>query len=372
MILRSIFAALPLLATPMQADARPRWTAAEVNGWYARQPWLVGSNYLPANAINQLEMWQAETFDPATIDRELGWAKALGMNTMRVFLHDLLWQQDADGFSRRLDQFLAIAQRHGIRPMLVLFDSCWDPHPRLGPQHQPIPGVTNSGWVQSPGTAALANPREHARLQAYVKGVIGRFAADRRILAWDLWNEPDSLAATYPGQPKNKEALVAALLPKVFVWARAAKPTQPVTSGIAWGDDWSPTGKHTVIEQTQLDQSDFLTFHEYSWPEKFADRIRQLRAYGRPIVCTEFMARGIGSTFDGILPIAKQANVGAYNWGLVDGKSQTRFPWDSWKRPYTTEEPTVWFHEVLRADGTPYRQAEVDLIRRLTKESASR
>lgn len=354
-----------MLLAPGALDARPRWSAAEANAWYARQPWLIGSNYLPATAINQLEMWQADTFDPVTIDRELGWAEGLGMNTMRVFLHDLLWQQDPDGFSRRLEQFLAIAERHHIRPMLVLFDSCWDPKPKLGPQHPPIPGITNSGWVQSPGTAALADPREHPRLEAYVRGVIGRFARDRRILAWDLWNEPDSLAATYPGQPANKEALVAALLPKVFVWARAVEPTQPVTSGIAWGDDWTPAGKHTDIERTQLTESDFITFHEYGWPEKFADRLAQLRGHGRPIVCTEFMARPLGSTFDTILPIAKRANVGALNWGFVDGRSQTRYPWDSWKRPYVLEEPAVWFHELLRADGTPYRKAETDLIRHL-------
>ena len=99
----------------------------------------MGSNYIPVSAINQLEMWQAETFDPAQIDKELGWAEAMGMNTMRVFLHDLLWQQDAAGFRKRIDQFLTIAARHHIRPLLVLFDSCWDPLPQLGPQHRRFP-----------------------------------------------------------------------------------------------------------------------------------------------------------------------------------------------------------------------------------------
>lgn len=310
-------------------------------------------------------MWQADTFDPTTIDRELGWAQALGINTVRVFLHNLLWQQDAAGFSSRLNQFLNIAERHRIKPMLVLFDSCWDPNPRLGPQHPPIPGVHNSGWVQSPGTRALADPAERPRLEAYVRGVVGRFARDERILAWDVWNEPDSPAAAYPGQPRDKEALVAALLPLAFDWARAAEPGQPVTSGIAWGDDWTPAGRHSAIEATQLGQSDVMTFHDYGWPEKFADRIRQLRAYGRPILATEFMARGAGSTLDGILPIAKRADVGAYAWGFVDGKEQTRLPWDSWRRPYVTEEPTLWFHDLLRADGTPYRAVETELLRRL-------
>ena len=121
-----------------------RWTAAKANTWYASQPFLVGSNYAPANAINELEMFQAESFDPKTIDKELAMAESLGMNTMRVFLHDLLWQ-DSAGFTNRLDQFLTICANHKIRPMLVLFDSCWDPLPKPGKQHEPVPGIHNSG-----------------------------------------------------------------------------------------------------------------------------------------------------------------------------------------------------------------------------------
>jgi len=117
-----------------------RWSEKAANDWYRKQPWLVGSNYIPGTAINQLEMWQADSFDPATIDRELGWAEGIGMNTMRVFLHDLAWQQDAQGFLHRMDTFLAIAARHRIRPVFVLFDSCWDPAPTPGRQRAPVPG----------------------------------------------------------------------------------------------------------------------------------------------------------------------------------------------------------------------------------------
>src|SRR6266700_803685 len=148
-----------------------RWSEARANEWHQHQPWLVGSNFLPATAINELEMWQADTFDPQEIDKELGWAEGLGMNTMRVFLHDLLWQQDPAGFKKRIDSFLNIAAKHQIRPVFVLFDSCWDPYPKLGPQHPPVPGVHNSGWVQSPGATALADPNKEARIRAYVEGV---------------------------------------------------------------------------------------------------------------------------------------------------------------------------------------------------------
>jgi len=368
--MRHLFVALlASAAVAAPAAARDRWTPAEAKAWYAHQPWLVGANYLPANAINQLEMWQADSFDPARIDLELGWAQAMGMNTMRVFLHDALWQQDPAGFPKRIDAFLAIAHRHGIKPLLVLFDSCWDPTYTLGPQRPPIPGVHNSGWVQSPGTAALSDPRQYPRLEAYVKGVVGRFAHDDRILGWDLWNEPDNGAEQYKGQPADKAERVRRLLPQVFAWARSADPTQPLTSGVWQGTRWGPADARSGMETVQLDESDVITFHDYGWPESMERRIAVLEAYGRPVICTEYMARGAGSTFDGSLPVGQRHRVGMINWGFVEGKEQTFLPWDSWQRPYVTVEPQVWFHDVLHTDGTPYRPAEVALIRRLTGET---
>jgi hypothetical protein len=361
-LLLGAVAMLALAAGP--AEAREQWSKAQSNAWYARQPWLVGANYTPASAINQLEMWQEATWDPAQIDRELGWAQGIGMNTMRVFLHDQLWEQDPEGFKRRIDAFLTIAAKHKIKPLFVLFDSCWDPDPKLGPQHPPVPGVHNSGWVQSPGLPGLRDKARYPKYRAYVEGVIGAFAKDDRIIGWDLWNEPDNPADQYKGQD-GKEPLVRALLAQAFVWARAVDPTQPLTGGVWWHDDWATESKLTPMEKLQLTQSDVISFHDYGWPESFEGRIKQLLPYGRPILCTEYMARGNGSTFDGSLPIGKRYNVAMMNWGFVDGKTQTRLPWDSWKKPYVLEEPTIWFHEVFRGDGTPYRKAETDLIRRL-------
>jgi hypothetical protein len=360
------------LALCASAVSQPvQWSEQKANDWYAQQPWLVGSNYIPKSAINQLEMWQEPTFDPAEIDKELTWAEAMGMNTMRVFLHDLLWQQDAAGFEKRIQQFLTIAARHHIRPMFVLFDSCWDPSPRLGPQHPPIPGVHNSGWVQSPGALALADPKQYPRLKAYVVEVVGAFANDGRILAWDIWNEPGGVSdETYPNEElkaKEKIALVTALLPQVFEWAREANPIQPLTSGVWDVDTSSDSGNLGEIQQIQLRESDIITFHNYGWPESFKAEVIWLKQrYNRPVICTEYMARGNGSTFDGSLPVAKKYHVGAINWGLVAGKTQTYLPWDSWQRPYVEMQPTIWFHEVFKQDDTPYRQREVDLIRELT------
>jgi len=360
---------LLLAAGQTPADAQTdRWSAAEANAWYAHQPWLIGSNYVPRSAINQLEMWQPATFNPAEIDQELGWAEAMGMNTLRVFLHDLLWQEDSTGFRERIAQFLTIAARHHIRPLFVLFDSCWDPLPHLGPQHAPTVGVHNSGWVQSPGARSLADSSDIPRLKAYVQGVIGAFAHDPRILAWDVWNEPgaDNVGSYDKQELPDKIARVTALLPQVFEWAREAKPAQPLTSGI-WAVDTARDASHLgELQRIQLRESDVITFHNYSWPEYFRREVTWLKTYHRPVICTEFMARAVGSTFDGILPIAKKERVGVINWGFVAGKTQTYLPWDSWRHPYVHEQPPVWFHDVLRPDGTPYREAEVRLIRRLT------
>jgi len=366
-----LFAVLCLLGAGTQAQTN-RWTEKQAADWYAKQPWLVGSNYIPANAINELEMWQADTFDPKRIDLELGWAEAIGLNTMRVFLHDLPWQQDAAGFQKRIDTFLQIAAKHRIKPLFVLFDSCWDPEPHLGKQHAPKPGVHNSGWVQSPGAKALQDASQYPRLEAYVKGVVAAFAKDDRILGWDVWNEPDNgNGGSYKDlEPKNKNELVVALLPKAFAWARSAHPTQPLTSGV-WKDDWSVPEKLGPGAKIQIETSDVISFHSYDKPEVFEKRILSLQQYHRPLICTEYMARGNGSTFQGSLPIAKKYNVGAINWGLVAGKTQTYLPWDSWEHPYTDREPAVWFHEIFRTDGKPYSAEETELIKRLTSRAGA-
>src|SRR5207248_6720202 len=257
-----ILIAITLCASSVFSQT-PRWSEPKANEWYAHQPWLVGSNYVPKSATNELEMWQETTFDADQIDKELGWAEAMGMNTMRVFLHDLLWQQDAPGFRKRIDQFLTIAARHHIRPLFVLLDSCWDPLPHLGPQHPPIPGVHNSGWVQSPGAVALGDAKQYPRLKAYVQGVVGAFAKDERILGWDVWNEPgNSNMGSYSKEElKGKTERVLVLLPEAFEWAREVTPTQPLTSGVCCVDQASDGSHLGKIEQIQLRESDVITFH---------------------------------------------------------------------------------------------------------------
>jgi hypothetical protein len=308
-------------------------------------------------------MFQPTTFNPTLIDKELGMAESIGMNTIRVFLQDQLYLSDPAGFNSRLDEFLSIAARHHIRPLLVLFDSCWEPNPHLGAQHPPIPGVHNSGWVQSPGRVRRMDKSVEPELKRYVEGVIAAFAGDRRILLWDVWNEPDNgNSGRFQEDIPAKTARVDELLPQVFAWAREARPTQPLTSGV-WQGDWHDSALESTTAKIQLSNSDVISFHDYGWPEKFQSRVDELRPLHRPLICTEYMARGAGSTFDTILPIGKADNVALINWGFVAGKTQTFYPWDSWEKPYVLSQPTVWFHDVFKQDDTPYREREVDLMR---------
>jgi len=348
------------------APAAGRWSEEKANAWRSERGWLVGCNFIPSTAVNQLEMFQADTFDLPTIDRELGWAESLGFNSVRVYLQNLLREQDPKGFLDRLDKFLAAADKHKIGVVFVLFDSCWDPAPKLGRQREPKPHVHNSGWVQSPGAEVLKDPSKHDSLRSYVVGVVGRFAKDRRVHAWDVWNEPDNMnrPAYVDAEPPNKAQLVLPLLEKAFAWAREAEPTQPLTSGV-WMGHWDDPAKLGPIERLQLDQSDVVSFHNYSGLDSLKQSIESLRRYRRPLLCTEYMSRGNASKFDSHLGYMKEQGVAAYNWGLVAGKTQTIYPWDSWSKQYTAEPP-LWFHDIFRGDGTPYDASEADYIRRVT------
>ena len=327
-----------------------RWTAEQANAWYAAQPWLVGRNFIPSNAINQLEMWQAETFDPATIERELTWAEGLGFNTLRVYLHDVVYAVDAEGFLARIDRFLDLAAGHGIRPALVLFDDCWNPDPKPGPQLAPRPGIHNSGWAQSPGLRVVNDPTLWTGLDEYVQGVISAFAHDDRVLFWDLYNEPGN----------NKQGAASLpLLKQTFEWARAASPSQPLTAGVWFDND--------ELNAFQLEASDIVTFHNYHEADNLQAEIDSLRAHGRPLICTEWLRRGHSEVAE-CLPVFYQERVGCINWGLVSGKTQTIFAWNT---PTDGTEPALWFHDLFRPDGTPFRQAEVDAFRHFTSLRSS-
>jgi hypothetical protein len=338
------------LALTVAFSQETRWTTQQANAWYAKQGWLRGCNFQPSTAINQLEMFQKETFDTATINRELGWAEQLGMNVMRVYLHHLLWTADNDGFKKRLNEYLGISTKHHIKTLFVLFDDCWNDTAWVGKQPAPKPGVHNSGWVRDPGSMILTHPDTLTVLQAYVTDIIGSFRNDERILLWDLYNEP--------GNSKSFEKSLP-LLEKVFQWARAAKPSQPVSAGL-----WADGPGFWALNKFQIEHSDVITYHNYNIIDDHIHAIDTLRRYGRPLICTEYMARRNASLFQVIMPMLKQENIAAINWGFVSGKTNTIYAWDT---PMPDgKEPQLWFHDIFRKDDTPFSKEEVKFIKRMT------
>ena len=331
------------------AHKSPRWTEEQAEEWYGTQGWLVGCDYIPSDAINQIEMWSASSYNCELIDKELGWAEDLGFNTLRVYLSSVVYANDPQGLKNRMNDFLGICEAHSIRPLFVFFDDCWNAVSAYGVQPEPKPGIHNSGWVRDPSDALRADTLSiYPTLETYVKDILGTFAEDERILLWDLYNEP--------GNSKYKSASLP-LLKKAFGWAQEVRPSQPLTSGV-----WENTLKE--LNEFQLANSDVISYHCYSGPETQQEAIDTLKRYGRPLVCTEYMARTKNCTFQNTMPVLKANNVAAINWGFVAGKTNTIFAWDE---PLPDlEEPPVWFHDIYRSDGTPYSQEEINLIRSLT------
>ena len=324
------------------------WTQQKANSWYSTQPWLSGCNFQPSSAINQIEMWQTETFDAPTIDKELGWAEDLGFTTMRVFLSSVVWKNDTEGFKNRIDQFLAIADNHKIRPMFVFFDDCWNPKSQIGKQPDPKPGIHNSGWVRDPSVSQRKDTTQlFPILERYVKDILTTFKNDQRILLWDLYNEPGN---------SNHGISSLPLLKNVFKWTRQINPSQPITSGIWYFGC-------TELNVFQIENSDVITYHNYNNEKEHQLWINLLKMQNRPLICTEYMARKHDSRFENIMPLLKRNNVGAINWGFVSGKTNTIFAWDE---PMSTlKEPKLWFHDIYRQDHSPFDQNEINIIKNL-------
>lgn len=355
------------------AELVHRWTESKAQEWFDNNGWVVGCNYIPANAINQLEMWQEETFSPELINKELQMAASLGFNTIRVFLHQLVWQQNPEAYLNRIDLFLSIAFQQRIKTMLVLFDSVWDPFPKLGKQPEPKTNVHNSGWVQCPGFDILNDPTRYDELRDYVQGIVSYFKNDERVLIWDLFNEPDNMNLTSykdDDYEHHKAELSMLLLKKTINWVRMINPDQPITMA-PWKEDWSSDDVMTALDNYMFTHSDIISFHCYEDKTDMLKRINALKRFKRPMLCTEYMARPFKNTFQEILPILKEHNVGAYNWGFVEGKTQTHCPWDSWSTKYENEPP-LWFHDIFRKNGEPYLKEEVEFLKEITKEKVQR
>lgn len=337
-----------LFLVSIDLEAGERWTEKQADSWYATQGWLRGSDFQPSSAINQLEMWQKDTFDPETIDRELAMAADIGMNCMRVYLHHLAWETDCLGFKERVNRYLDIADKYKISTIFVFFDDCWNADYEAGKQPEPVPGIHNSGWVRDPGDLLYRDSLLPGRLEKYVKDILSSFSQDKRIVFWDLYNEPGNSGYGNKSLP---------LLRKVFSWARCVDVVQPLSAGI-WNDGLKDI--NTFI----LNNSDIVSYHNYRSVADHRLTIDTLKKYRRPMICTEYMNRRDSSYFQTIMPLLKESHVGAINWGLVAGKTNTIYAWD---QPMPEGgEPALWFHDIFRKDGTPFSEEEISVIKKLT------
>jgi len=331
-----------------------RWSDEKASDWYRNVGHIRGCNYLPRTAVNTTEMWQADTFDPKTINQELAWAQNAGYNSVRVFLQYLVWKDDPEGLKKRIDRFLTIAEKHGIRTMLIFFCDCSfaGKEPYLGKQDDPVPGVHNSGWVPSPGLKRVTDRSSWPDLERYVKDIVAAFAHDKRVLIWDLYNEPGNSRMGEKSLP---------LLEATFGWAREANPSQPLTTGV-----W--TGFESRMSKRIMQLSDIVTFHSYCLPNSVLSGIKACKKHRRPAICTEWLRRQAGNTFAAILPLFAQHEVGWYNWGLVAGRTQTYMHWGSRKG---APVPKTWQHDIFHPDGKPYDPKEIELIRGFGFEKAA-
>ena len=315
--------------------------------WYRRQGTLRGVNYLPRTAVNSIEMWQAETFDPQTIDQELGWAEDVKLSSLRVFLPYVVWKDDAKGLKKRMDKFLELAHKHALSTVFVLFDDkqAEGMEPHAGPQPEPVPGVYNSRWVASPGHALVPESSgSWPDLKEYVRDIVGKFSGDNRVLMWDVYNEPLSA---------DKSAGSMPLLNAAFGWVRDMHPQQPLTSGI-----------DLRLSQQERDEvmrnSDVVTLADYGNYEQMMGILSLAATRGRPVICTGWLQREQRNTFKDILPLFSQFGVGWYNWGLVRGKTQLYIPWNTSGKD---SDPKLWGQDLLNDDGKPFDKEEIRLIK---------
>ena len=321
-----------------------RWTEEKAKEWQKNTGWLFGFNYVTSTAVNSTEMWQKETFDKETVKRELEIAAQTGYNSCRVFLQYIVWENENGVFLETFGDFCEIAKSNGISVMPILFDDCAfagkDPYP--GAQDPPVPGIPNSQWTPNPGISTANNPEKEQNLRGYVKNIIDTFKDHTNIIAWDLYNEPGN---------NNRREKCLPLVEKAFLWAREIDPVQPLTAGVWEFNDY---------DLKLADMSDIITYHDYSPFESSAEKINALIKYKRPVLCTEWLLRQGENKFESHLPLFMEKISGAYNWGLIKGKTQTNLQWGK-----NDAEPKIWQHDLYYENGRPYDEDEILFIKNI-------
>ena len=185
------------VAVPAQSPAQPtvagRWSEKQAADWYRQQPWLVGANYTPRapstswrcgrprpsiqtrstrSSAGRRHRHEHDARLPARSALAAG-RRGLHEAARRVPAHrrEAQDQTDARAVRLRLGSVAATGQAARRRN----------------------PACTTLAGCRARARRRCRTRRSSPRLEAYVKGVVGAFANDPRMLAWDIWNEPDNL-----------------------------------------------------------------------------------------------------------------------------------------------------------------------------------
>ncbi len=348
--------------------AREVWTDEQAKQWIAKQKYRAGVNYIPSYAVNQIELWQKETFDIKTIDREFALMRATGFNAVRVFLSDLVFESNPDGFMERFEEFLKTADKYGIGTMVVFFTNGGTDDAKLGKQVVPSQSH-NPGWKKQPSYSILGDKSKWGILEKFVKTVVGKYAKDPRVICWDIFNEPGNIKSLHivggaknlsDDRIKHLKRCSLDLIRESAEWARSCDPQQPVTFGLY---KYKGGEEEKIFNPLQISQSDVISYHTYAPLIDHMRIIKKIRKHtSKPIMCTEWMGRIRGSTFNPILSFHKNNNIWSFPFGFVAGKTQT---WRPWPNDDTPEMQGIWFHDIYKSDHTPYCPEEVEYIKRI-------
>ena len=343
------------------------WSKEKAWDWYQKRPWIRGCNYMSADCANRIDQWQADGFEQRleTTDRELALAAQTGFNSIRIIPEFIVWDQEHDSFLKRFDRYLDVCAKHGITCMVVLANDCMRPKGleinRLGRQH--VAWGYHGGRKLSQhdsigiGYHVLDEPETAPRYFEMVREMVVRYKNDERIIIWNVYNEV--------GNSGRKE-ITLPNLKRIFEICREIDPVQPLTC-----ETWSLGGEIENLPEAEryaLEHSDIISYHSYSDYITNIKIIRALKQLGRPILCTEWLARCLDNNVREMFPLFYIERIGCYNWGFVAGKSQTYEPWNSlWKQyednPNEKIDFTKWFHDLYRPNHKPYDPKEIEIIK---------
>lgn len=337
------------------------WSNERANRWISEHPWQIGFNYVTSNAVNDIAMWMDSSFNPRLIENELECANNLGFNSLRVFLSYTVWLNERTAFEKNFETFLQIADRHNFCVMPVLFDDCafdFGSEPQYGVQPEPVYGVHNSRWVPSPGFQVQDDPDKLISCREYVTSIISNHVSDKRIFAWDLFNEP--------GNTERGDKCLP-LLTAVFEWAHEIAPIQPVTSSL-----WRYDEGFAKVNATIIENSDIISLHAYTPLERTRELLDKYCMYHKPVIITEWLFRAGGNTYETHLPLFAERRIGIWQWGFITGKTQTNLSWSTMNGGTPNPVPEIWQHDILFPDHTPYDPKEIALLEKIVNTNTSR